>query len=164
MSARRSEDALLPQIDHLTVDQLRRRAAEDREDALRLSTRGAAEGLSMLLADAVRCDERADELEAQHSNDDLDPLTVESAIALLVEVARGRVFGPCETGGLGAVAHRSISAIQASVERGIDGGNLYLFSACGVAGTRRGLQGGRQPTLAAAVSVALGNLRTMAKV
>jgi len=63
MNAARPEDALLPQIDHLTVAQLRRRAADDRADALALASRLSAGSVAMLLADAARCELQASVLE-----------------------------------------------------------------------------------------------------
>lgn len=60
MNAERPEDALLPQIGHLTVAQLRQRAACDREDAKRLDARKHPGAIRMLLTDAERCDALAD--------------------------------------------------------------------------------------------------------
>jgi len=53
----------LPYILHLPPDQLRRRAAADREDALAMSGRYSAACVAMLLADAERCEARALEVE-----------------------------------------------------------------------------------------------------
>jgi len=61
--AHQEEDRLLPQIDHLTIIQLRRRAADNRDDAKRLGAIGTTCGIAMLIADAARCDRRATELE-----------------------------------------------------------------------------------------------------
>lgn len=60
MNTARPEDALLPQIGHLTVAQLRQRAAGDREDARRLDARKHPCAIRMLLSDAERCDALAD--------------------------------------------------------------------------------------------------------
>jgi len=60
MNAAWPEDALLPQIGHLTVAQLRQRAACDREDAKRLDARRHPCAIRMLLTDAERCDALAD--------------------------------------------------------------------------------------------------------
>lgn len=70
--AHREEDRLLPQIDHLTIAQLRRRAADNRDDAKRLGTIGATCGIAMLIADAERCDRRATELEFESARASLE--------------------------------------------------------------------------------------------
>ncbi|SMH56714.1 hypothetical protein [Azospirillum agricola] len=62
--AGREEAAHLPQIDHLSIAQLRQRAAGNRDDARRMKGRGFAGCVAMLLADAERCEARIRELEA----------------------------------------------------------------------------------------------------
>jgi len=59
----REEACHLPQIDHLSIVQLRRRAAENREDALRMNRLDSIGCLAMLLSDAERCEARAEALE-----------------------------------------------------------------------------------------------------
>lgn len=54
-------------IDHLTPDQLRRRAADDRADALALAGRLSAGSVAMLLSDAARCELRAAVLEMEET-------------------------------------------------------------------------------------------------
>ncbi|RJF85033.1 hypothetical protein D3877_11330 [Azospirillum cavernae] len=49
----------LPQIDHLTPEQLRQRAVDDREDAQAAIQRRSIETAAMLLNDAERCESRA---------------------------------------------------------------------------------------------------------
>ncbi|WP_372396884.1 hypothetical protein ABMY26_22605 [Azospirillum sp. HJ39] len=98
---KRMPDAQLPYIDHLSVDQLRQRAADDRSDALEMIDRASAGRISMLLEDAERCETRATLLE-QRCGDSiaagldgltLDGLTIENAIEQLVRAARGRMVG-----------------------------------------------------------------------
>lgn len=65
MNGAYEEGRLLPQIDHLTVAQLRRRAADDRADALALANRLSAGSVAMLLSDAARCELRAATLDLE---------------------------------------------------------------------------------------------------
>lgn len=53
----------LPQIDHLTPEQLRQRAMDDRQDAQAAIQRGSVATAAMLLNDAERCGARAVMLE-----------------------------------------------------------------------------------------------------
>lgn len=50
-------------ITHLTVDQLRKRAADDRKDAMAMINHASPECIAMLLEDAQHCEERAIMLE-----------------------------------------------------------------------------------------------------
>jgi len=57
-----SDSIHLPQIDHLTQQQLRDRAHGDREDAHRAILDGSVATAAMLLNDAERCEQRAKQL------------------------------------------------------------------------------------------------------
>lgn len=156
----RMPDAHLPFIDHLSVDQLRRRAADDRADALAMVDHASAATISMLLEDAERCESRATMLE-QRCGDSiaagLGELTVETAITQLVQAARGRVVGDLS----GRPASR-ITAIQADVWRNMDRGATYAFVAHCADSTRCRLQSAPQPTLEAAYVAAVRSLVSLA--
>jgi len=161
----REEACHLPQISHLSVAQLRQRAAEDRDDALRMSGRGFTGCVTMLMADAERCEAQADELEAAVARSGLNGPTIESAIDLLTEAARGRAFDwhgrgdpDCPPG------QRLITTIQANIARNLDGTSLYGFTALAADNANKALQPRRLPTLTAAVEIALLNLRALARV
>lgn len=90
--ARREEDRLLPQIDHLTIAQLRRRAVDNRDDAKRLSAIGVTCGIAMLIADAERCDQRATELEFESARASLKKHIGDSARHATKDATRSREF------------------------------------------------------------------------
>lgn len=149
-------DAHLPYIDHLTVDQLRKRAADDRADALAMASRASAGCISMLLEDAERCEIRATMLEQRCADTiaaSLGELTVETAITQLVEAARGRVLG--DQPGRPA---SPITAIEADIRRNMDRGTAYIFVAHCADSTRCRLQSVPQPTLEAAYAAAVRSL------
>jgi len=157
---KRMPDAHLPFIDHLSVDQLRQRAADDRADALAMVNRASAGCISMLLEDAERCEERATMLE-QRCGDTitvgLDGLTVETAITQLAQAARGRMVGDQP----GRPASR-ITTIQADIRRNMDRGTAYIFVAHCADSTRCRLQSAPQPTLEAAYVAAVRSLISLA--
>lgn len=90
--AQREEDRLLPQIDHLTIVQLRRRAADNRDDAKRLGAIGATCGIAMLIADAERCDRRATELEFESTRASLKKHISDGAHHATKDATRSREF------------------------------------------------------------------------
>ncbi|XEY15213.1 hypothetical protein ABMY26_00610 (plasmid) [Azospirillum sp. HJ39] len=153
-------DTTLPYIDHLSVDQLRQRAADDRSDALEMVDHASAGRISMLLEDAERCETRATLLE-QRCGDSitagLNGLTIENAIEQLVRAARGRVVG--EPPGRPA---SPITGIQADILRDADHGAAYAFVAHCADATRCRLQSTPQPTLEAAYVAAVRSLASMA--
>ena len=157
---KRMPDAQLPYIDHLSVDQLRQRAADDRTDALEMIDRASAGRISMLLEDAERCETRATLLE-QRCGDSiaagLDGLTIENAIEQLVRAARGRVVG--EQPGRPA---SPITGIQADILHDADHGAAFAFVAHCADSTRCRLQSAPQPTLEAAYVAAVRSLTSMA--
>ncbi|CAO3407831.1 hypothetical protein [Azospirillum largimobile] len=157
---KRMPDAHLPFIDHLSVDQLRQRAADDRADALAMVNRASAGCISMLLEDAERCEERATMLE-QRCGDTitagLGELTVETAISRLAHAARGRVVGYQP----GRPASR-ITAIQADIRRHSDRRTAFAFVAHCADATRCQLQSAPQPTLEAAYVAAVRSLASLA--
>ncbi|WP_377810520.1 hypothetical protein ABNQ38_33085 [Azospirillum sp. A29] len=153
-------DAHLPFIDHLSVDQLRRRAAHDRADALEMVGHASANTVSMLLDDAERCETRATMLE-QRCGDTIGAgpgeLTVETAISRLAQAARGRVVGYRP----GHPASR-ITAIQADIRRHADHRTAFAFVAHCADSTRCHLQSAPQPTLEAAYVAAVQSLASLA--
>ncbi|WP_042695632.1 hypothetical protein [Azospirillum sp. B506] len=157
---KRMPDAHLPFIDHLSVDQLRRRAADDRADALAMVDRASAATVAMLLEDAERCELRATMLE-QRCGDGIAPglgeLTIEAAITQLAQTARGRVVG--DQSGRPA---SPITAIQADIRRHTDSSAAYLFVAHCADSTRCRLQSAPQPTLEAAYVAAVRSLVSLA--
>ncbi|MFS2013723.1 hypothetical protein ACCD06_28280 [Azospirillum sp. CT11-132] len=157
---KRMPDAQLPYIDHLSVDQLRQRAADDRADALAMASHASAATVSMLLEDAERCEARATMLE-QRCGDSiaagLGELTIETAIIQLVQAARGRVVG--DQPGRPA---SPITAIQADIWRHIDRGTAYAFVAHCADSTRCRLQSDPQPTLETAYAAAVRSLVSLA--
>lgn len=158
---KRMPDAQLPYIDHLSVDRLRRRAADDRADALEMVGRASTATLSMLLEDAERCEARATMLEQRCSDTiatGLGELTIETAIAQLVQAARGRVVG--DQPGRPA---SPITAIQADIRRNFDRGTAYAFVAHCADATRCRLQSAPQPTLETAYVAAVRSLVSLAK-
>lgn len=153
-------DAQLPYIDHLSVDQIRRRAADDRADALAMVDHVSAATVSMLLEDAERCEARATMLEQRCSGSittGLGELTIETAITRLVQTARGRMVG--DQSGRPA---SPVTAIQAVIRRHIDHGTAYAFVAHCADSTRCRLQSAPQPTLEAAYVAAVRSLVSLA--
>ncbi|CAO3417859.1 hypothetical protein [Azospirillum endophyticum] len=157
---KRVPDAHLPFIDHLSVDQLRQRAADDRADALAMVGHASAATVSMLLEDAERCEGRATMLE-QRCGDSiaagLGELTIETAITQLAQVARGRVVGDQP----GRPASR-ITTIQADIRRHMDSSAAYAFVAHCADSTRCRLHSAPQPTLEAAYVAAVRSLVSLA--
>lgn len=153
-------EAQLPYIDHLSIDQLRRRAADDRADALALIGGSSPGTLSMLVEDAERCEARATMLE-QRCSDSIPggpgDLTIEVAIAQLMHAARGRVVGD-RAGRPGS----PITAIKADILRNVERGTAYAFVAHCADSTRFRLQSTPQPTLEAAYVAAVRSLTSMA--
>lgn len=158
--AKHASDVPLLFIDHLSVDQLRQRAADDRADALAMASHTSAATVSMLLEDAERCEARATMLE-QRCGDSiaagLGELTVETALTQLVQAARGRMVG--DQPGRPA---SPITAIQADIRRHIDRGTAYAFVAHCADSTRCRLQSMPQPTLEAAYAAAVRSLVSLA--
>lgn len=153
-------DAQLPYIDHLSVDQLRQRAADDRADALAMVNRASAATVSMLLEDAERCESRATMLEQRCSGSitaGLGELTIETALAQLVQAARRRVVG--DQPGRPA---SPITAIQAVIRRTMERGTAYAFVAHCADATRCQLHSAPQPTLEAAYVAAVRSLVSLA--
>lgn len=112
------EARLLPQIDDLTVEQLRRRAADNREDAFRLNARPGSGAVVMLLADAERCEARADRLEAWRATArpaGPEGLAVENALDRLLETPRESTAGVQARGARGPHGHRSPRIADACV-------------------------------------------------
>lgn len=157
---KRMPDSQLPYIDHFSVDQLRRRAADDRADALAMVGHASAATVSMLLEDAERCEMRATMLE-QRCGDSiaagLGELTIETALIQLVQAARGRVVG--DQPGRPA---SPITTIQADIRRNIDRGTAYAFVAHCADSTCCRLQSTPQPTLEAAYVAAVRSLVSLA--
>ncbi|MBP2307492.1 hypothetical protein GBZ48_22055 [Azospirillum melinis] len=149
-------DAHLPYIDHLSVDQLRRRAAYDRADALAMVDQVSAGTVSMLLEDAERCEARATMLEQRCGGSiaaGLGGLTIETALTQLVQAARGRMVG--DQPGRPA---SPITAIHAVIRRHMDRGTAYAFVAHCADSTWCRLQSAPQPTLEAAYVAAVRSL------
>jgi len=99
------EENLLPQIDHLTADQLRRRAADDRADAQLLDPQKHSGAIRMLLADAERCEALVDSRKAARPSpiDGLACLGAEAEAELLTQALNGcLVFEPRALTGLSA--------------------------------------------------------------
>lgn len=157
---KRMPDAHLPYIDHLSVDQLRRRAADDRADALAMVDQASAGTVSMLLEDAERCEARATMLE-QRCGDSigagLGELTIEAALTQLVQAARRRMAGDQPGRPVSP-----ITAIQADIRRNIDRSTAYAFVAHCADATRWRLHSAAQPTLEAAYVAAVRSLASMA--
>ncbi|CAO3418153.1 hypothetical protein [Azospirillum doebereinerae] len=130
----REEACHLPQIDHLSIAQLRRRAAEDREDALGMNRRDNTSCHAMLLADAERCEARADALE--------------TFIGGLDETIRTQL----------TVAEVTMTDLQALVARCVNGAGP------GPDGSEANASTGRPATLAAALAIALRNRDVLARV
>lgn len=111
--AHHEEDRLLPQIDHLTVVQLHRRAADNREDAKRLGAIGATCGIAMLIADAERCDRRATELEFEAARTSPEKQTGEDGRHAPNGAARTWEFSVrLQTGLVGSPLRRQDSRIE----------------------------------------------------
>ena len=156
----RTPDAHLPFIDHLSVDQLRRRAAHDRADALEMVGHATADTVSMLLDDAERCEARATMLEQRCGDSigaSLGGLTVETAISSLAQAAHDRVVGYHH----GRPAS-PIVTIQADIRRYADRRTAFAFVAHCADSTRRPLQSAPQPTLEAAYVAAVQSLASLA--
>ncbi|WP_044551647.1 hypothetical protein [Azospirillum lipoferum] len=158
--SKRMPDAHLPYIDHLSVDQLRQRAADDRADALVIAGHASTATVSMLLEDAERCESRATMLE-QRCGDSiaagLGELTVETAIMQLVQAAHGRVVGDQP----GRPASR-ITTIQADIRCHMDSSAADVFVAHCADSTRCRLHSAPQPTLTAAYVAAVRSLVSLA--
>lgn len=153
-------DAQLPYIDHLSVDQLRRRAADDRADALAMVDRASAATVSMLLEDAERCEARATMLEQRCGGSitaGLGELTIETALTQLVQAARRRVVGDQPSR-----PASPITTIQAVIRRNMDRGTAYAFVAHCADATRCRLHSAPQPTLEAAYVAAVRSLISLA--
>lgn len=153
-------DAQLPYLDHLSVGQLRQRAANDRADALALVDRASAATVSMLLEDAERCESRAMMLEQRCGGSiiaGLGGLTIETALTQLVLAARRRVVDK-----LPGCPASPITAMQAVIRCNMDRGIAYAFMAHCADATRCQLQSAPQPTLEAAYVAAVRSLVSLA--
>ncbi|MCG5239192.1 hypothetical protein ACIU1J_01090 [Azospirillum doebereinerae] len=130
----REEACHLPQIDHLSIAQLRRRAAEDREDALGMNRLANTGCLAMLLADAERCEARADALE--------------TFIGGLDETIRTQL----------TMTEVTVTDLRSLIARCVNG------IAPGPEGSEANAPAGLSSTLAASIAIALRNRHALAKV
>lgn len=127
--ARREEDLLLPQIDHLTIVQLRQRAADDRNDAHRLGAIGATCGIAMLIADAERCDRRATELESEWARKSVEKQCSEKARHAPSDATRPRDFGVrLQTGSIGSPLRRQDFGIELRPGHDVSGAKQPEFA------------------------------------